>query len=213
MGDLKIRNREWSPLQFITNGNTIEEILWGAQVALEGGCKWIQLRMKDFPELQVEAAAIVLKPLCRNFNAVLLIDDNVEMAKRTGIDGVHLGLNDMPIQEARRILGDGFIIGGTANTLEQAEHQIASGADYLGIGPFRYTSTKKNLSPILGLEGYRNIMAELGARVPVVAIGGIELPDIEQIMTTGVNGIAISGTILKAKNPIKTTQAILETLG
>lgn len=207
-----IRNRHWSPLQFITNGNSIEQILWGAQMALESGCKWIQLRMKDFRSLEVEAAAIVLKPLCRQYNAVLIIDDDVAMAKKMGLDGVHLGLNDMPISQAREILGDGFIIGGTANTAEQAQHQIDAGADYLGIGPFRFTETKKNLSPILGLEGYKSVMAQLGNKTPVVAIGGIEIADIKDIMATGVDGIAISGTILKAKNPIETTEKILETL-
>lgn len=211
MEQMIIRNRQWSSLHFITHGEQIEHILVGAQMALEGGCRWIQLRMKDAPVRTLEAAIMVLKPFCRNYGAVLLIDDHVELAKEYGLDGVHLGLKDMPIDEARKILGEDFIIGGTANTLEQAKHQISLGADYLGIGPYRYTTTKQKLSPILGLEGYRSVMGGL-EHFPVVAIGGIEEADIPGIMTTGVSGVAISGTILRSKNPVQTTNNIMEIL-
>lgn len=209
MEQITIRKRSWSPLQFITHGDSLERVIVGAQMALEGGCKWIQLRMKDAPLRVVEAAAIVLKPQCRIHNAVLIVDDYVEVAKKYDLDGVHLGLKDMPIDEARSILGDEFVIGGTANTLEQARFQLSLGADYLGIGPFRYTATKRNLSPVLGIEGYRSVMGAL-ANVPVVAIGGIEEADIPEIMTAGVGGVAISGTILRSQNPVETTRNILK---
>lgn len=201
-------------LQFITHGDSIERILWGAQVALEGGCRWIQLRWKDAPERDLEAAIMVLKPLCAEYSAKLIIDDNVALAQRYSLDGVHLGLNDMPIHEARAILGSGFIIGGTANTPEQALHQVADGADYLGIGPYRFTDTKKNISAILGIEGYKAAIAALdaGKRVPVVAIGGIEPADVPAIMATGVDGIAVSGAILRAKDPVQTTAELIKAI-
>lgn len=209
-----LKSNQWSPLQFITNGDTIEQILWGAQVAVEGGCRWVQLRWKDAADRDLEAAAMLMKIMCAEYNAVLIVDDNVELAKRMGLDGVHLGLTDMPIHQARAILGDDFIIGGTANTPEQAVRQVSEGADYLGIGPYKFTKTKKNISALLGTEGYHKALAALEAihRVPVVAIGGIELDDIDDVKATGVDGVAISGAILRSKNPIVTTAKILKKL-
>lgn len=210
---IEIRGRQWSPLQFITHGTSVDDILLGAQMALDGGCRWIQLRMKDFSYQQIETAILALKPQCAEKNAVLLIDDYVDIALKFNLDGVHLGLNDMPIDKARTLLGNDYIIGGTANTIEQAQYQISIGADYLGIGPYKFTSTKKNLSTILGVEGYLHLISVLSDNhLPIVAIGGIELSDIPDIISTGVNGIAVSGTILRANNPIEITRQILNEL-
>ena len=208
-----IRGRKWSKLQFITHGSSVDEIFNGAIDVLNGGCRWLQLRMKNFSVEEKISVAEKLRIECRNADAVMLIDDEVDIARRLQLDGVHLGLNDMPISEARKILGDKFIIGGTANTLEQAQHHISLGADYLGIGPFRYTVTKQNLSPILGIDGYKHIMSHRDIiTVPVVAIGGIEVSDIDEIISTGVNGIAVSGTILNAPNRVEQTRLIINTL-
>lgn len=199
-------------LQFITHQTERYSYLQSAQMALEGGCKWIQLRMKDAPLEEVEAVALQLKTLCKEHDAILVLDDHVELARKLEVDGVHLGKNDMPIDEARQILGEGFIIGGTANTFEDVVQHFRAGADYLGIGPFRFTTTKKNLSPVLGLEGYASIlsqMKEAHIELPVVAIGGINYEDIPDILATGVNGIALSGTILRAENPAEETRKIL----
>ena len=125
---------------------------------------------------------------------------------------MHLGKHDMPVAEARRLLGNGFIIGGTANTFDDVKMHYEAGADYIGCGPFRFTTTKKNLSPILGLEGYRRIvsqMKEAGINLPIVAIGGITREDIPAILQTGVTGVALSGTILRADNPTEETRRIL----
>ena len=132
-----------------------------------------------------------------------------------GADGVHLGKNDMPVDEARKILGPDKIIGGTANTIDDIIRLHRQGADYIGCGPFRFTTTKKKLSPVLGLEGYRDIvlkMREKGIDLPIVAIGGITVDDIPAIMGTGVTGIALSGAILNAEDPKSMTESILETL-
>lgn len=199
-------------LQFITHRTERYSYLQSAQMALEGGCKWIQLRMKDAPLEEVEAVALQLKPLCKEQEAILVLDDHVELAQKLEVDGVHLGKKDMPINEARQILGEAFIIGGTANTFEDVVQHYRAGADYLGIGPFRFTTTKKNLSPVLGLEGYASIlsqMKEAHIELPVVAIGGINYEDIPEILATGVNGIALSGTILRAENPVEEVRRIL----
>lgn len=199
-------------LQFITHQTELYSYFESARMALEGGCKWIQLRMKEAPLEEVEAVALQLKPICKEHEAMLIIDDHVELVKKLEVDGVHLGKNDMPISQARQILGEAFIIGGTANTFEDVVQHYRAGADYLGIGPFRFTTTKKNLSPVLGLEGYATIlsqMKEAHIELPVVAIGGITYEDIPDILRTGVNGIALSGTILRAENPVEETRRIL----
>ena len=199
-------------LQFITHYTDRYTYYDSAHMALEGGCRWIQLRMKDTPANEVEREARRVQDLCRAYHATFIIDDHVELAKELKADGVHLGKKDMPVAEARRMLGSGFIIGGTANTFDDIKMHYDAGADYIGCGPFRFTTTKKNLSPILGLEGYRSIvrqMKEADIRLPIVAIGGITFEDIPAILQTGVTGIALSGTILRADNPVEETRRIL----
>lgn len=199
-------------LQFITHKNERHGYLDGAEAALRGGCRWIQLRMKDESDESVIAAGRQIAPLCRAAGATFIIDDHVALVDAIGADGVHLGKNDMPIAEARRILGPDRIIGATANTFDDIAAAVAAGADYIGLGPFRFTETKKRLSPILGLGGYRDIMAHCrraGYSIPVVAIGGITPDDIEAIMATGVSGIALSGTILRAADPAAATSRII----
>ena len=181
-------------------------------MALEGGCKWIQLRMKDASDDEVRKAAAEIQPMCKEHEAVFLLDDRVELAKELHADGVHLGKNDMPIDEARRILGEEYIIGGTANTFEDIQRIAAQGADYIGCGPFRFTTTKKNLAPVLGIEGYRDIIAKMrnaGINIPMVAIGGITPDDIDEILATGVQGIAVSGTVLNADDPVAMMKSLL----
>lgn len=199
-------------LQFITHYTGRYTYFDSARMALEGGCRWIQLRMKEATEEEVEKEAIRVQDLCRQYGATFIIDDHVALAKKLHADGVHLGKKDMPIAEARKLLGKDFIIGGTANTFEDVQMHYAAGADYIGCGPFRFTTTKKNLSPVLGLEGYRNIvsrMKEAGINLPIVAIGGIAFEDIPVIMQTGVSGIALSGSILRADDPIAETRRII----
>lgn len=200
-------------LQFITHSNDKYSYLSSGITALKGGCRWVQLRMKDFPEEDVMETARQLKKYCQEYNAKLIIDDRVQVALEVKADGVHLGKKDMQPSEAREILGNQYIIGGTANTLEDIEYLIKEGVDYIGLGPFRYTETKKNLSPILGIEGYRKILTACKKKeytIPIVAIGGIEKSDIPEIMSTGVAGIALSGSILRATDPLKETQMIID---
>ena len=191
-------------IQFISHSNGSIGYIEGIKLALEGGCKWIQLRMKEASEEDIIATGIKVRQLCDGYGATLILDDQVQLVDRIGADGVHLGKNDMPVASAREILGENKIIGGTANSFEDIEAHWKAGADYIGCGPFRFTTTKAKLAPILGLEGYRNIirkMREAGIQLPVVAIGGITAEDIPAILETGVDGIAVSGTILRAADP------------
>lgn len=202
-------------LQYISHFTPQISYAEGIRMALEGGCRWIQLRMKDAPAKEIIACAEEVLPLCRRHGAKFLLDDHVELVRQLGADGVHLGKNDMPVDEARKILGPDIIIGGTANTIEDIIRLHKQGADYIGCGPFRFTTTKKNLSPILGLDGYKSIvlkMKELGIDLPIIAIGGITVEDIPAVMGTGVSGIALSGAILGAPDPVEMTARIIETI-
>lgn len=202
-------------IQFITHSNTRYDYVEGARLALEGGCRWIQLRMKDAKEVDFLLAAKQIGAMCKEYGATFILDDHVEWVGITGADGVHLGKNDMPVDEARNQLGANRIIGGTANTFEDVERLWRQGANYIGCGPYRFTTTKKNLSPVLGLDGYRHIISQMKAHdinLPVVAIGGILQPDIKDIMATGVSGIAVSGAILNAENPVEEMKSFIDSL-
>lgn len=201
--------------QFITHNNGRIDEAEGARLALEGGCRWIQLRMKEATDEEFIAVGKKISNMCRQAEATFILDDRVHLVKLLNADGVHLGKNDMPIADARRILGPDRIIGGTANDADTAIKAIADGADYLGIGPFRFTTTKQNLSPVLGIEGLTRLMCEIRdiSNIPVVAIGGIMPEDIAEIMQTGVTGIAASGVILNSENPAETAEGILRELG
>jgi thiamine-phosphate pyrophosphorylase len=199
-------------IQFISHFTEQHTYLDSIRLALEGGIKWVQLRMKDATEDEIISIGTEVRKLCDQYGATFIIDDHVELVHKLKADGVHLGKNDMPIAEARNILGKDIIIGGTANTFEDIAAHYQATANYIGCGPFRFTTTKKGLSPTLGLEGYRSIMTkvkEAGINIPVVAIGGITAEDIPDIMQTGISGIALSGAILRAENPIEEINRIL----
>lgn len=186
-----------------------------AEMALKGGCRWVQVRHKNasYEDLTADIRATV--PICRKYGATIIVDDHAELVRPFGLDGVHLGKNDMPIAEARKLVGPKKIIGATANCFADIEHAHRQGADYIGLGPFRFTSTKSNLSPVLGIEGYRSIIAQCrdaGINLPIVAIGGIVDSDIPAILDTGADGIAISSSILNAENPTQKTQSIINTI-
>lgn len=200
-------------IQFISHFTERYTYLDSIRMALEGGCRWVQLRVKDVSDEQLRPLALEAQRLCRVANATFIIDDHVALVKEIHADGVHLGLHDMPIAEARQMLGPDFIIGGTANTFADIVNLYQSGANYIGCGPFRYTTTKKNLSPILGLEGYAAIVEQMRTHLidlPIVAIGGITADDIPAIMQTGVTGIALSGTVLRANDPVAEMRNLIQ---
>lgn len=200
-------------LQFITHHTDCYSYVDSARLALEGGCRWVQLRMKGAEQGELEEAARLVQRMCRESGATFIIDDDVLLAKRIGADGVHLGKEDMPVAEARAILGAEAIIGATVNSFDDVEAQLLSSRpDYFGCGPFRFTTTKKRLAPTLGVEGYVEIISRMRAKniaIPLVAIGGITKADIPLLLATGVDGIALSGSVLQADNPAKEMQEIV----
>lgn len=199
-------------LQFITHCRNGYDEISGAAAVLAGGCRWIQLRMKDASPGCIVAVGKELRKLCTDYGATLILDDHVELVAEIGADGAHLGRNDMPVAEARAILGPGKIIGATANTFVHMIEAVEAGADYIGLGPFRFTTTKQRLSPVLGLEGYHSIMHQFScvSQLPVVGIGGIEAADVPSIMATGVSGVAVSGSLLSANDVEKETEKFVK---
>lgn len=191
-------------LHYISTEKIDKNHLHHIQEACEAGCRWIQLRAKNISDEDYIILAKKAKIITDLHNAILLINDRPNVAVAANADGVHVGKEDISPIEARKILGDGKIIGGTANTIDDIQHLYDCGVDYIGLGPFRFTQTKKKLSPILGLEGYQKILdqcKERGINIPIIAIGGIEPMDVESILQTGVYGIAVSGVIANAMNP------------
>jgi thiamine-phosphate pyrophosphorylase len=184
-------------LQYISQGATAKAQLKNMQQALDAGCNWVQLRYKYAGEDELKMIAGKAKDLCTRYSATFIINDHPHIAQEVDADGVHLGLHDMPVAAARKIVGN-KIIGGTANTFEDVAQRYQEGCTYVGVGPFRFTVTKEKLSPILGVEGYASILEKLASQnisIPMYAIGGITLGDVETLMQTGVYGIAVSGII------------------
>lgn len=187
----------FNKLQYISQGTTVQEQLYNVHEALDNGCDWVQLRFKNAAALELFTLAEAVKFLCEEYLATFIINDNVHLAQQLVADGVHLGLQDMSVTEARELLGN-KIIGGTANTFEDIVKRVAENCDYVGLGPFRFTETKANLSPTLGIDGYSTILQKTqqnNISIPVYAIGGITLDDVDSLMKTGIHGIAISGLI------------------
>lgn len=194
-------------LHYISQPNGKESSLMSHLAAIEkvllAGGKWIQLRVKNRTEDEVLALALEAVALCKAHEAKLIVNDYPMAALKSGAHGVHLGLDDMPVKDARAIVGHELIIGGTANTLAHMQLIAEEGADYIGLGPYRFTTTKQNLSPVIGLQGYLDLMEQAkkaGITLPVIAIGGIEVADISVLMQTGVHGVAVSGALTNQEN-------------
>ena len=190
----------YSKIQYISKGDTNLKQLNNIKNALDAGCNWIQLRYKNAPVNEVLQLALKVKSVTERYNCTYIINDYPHIAKETDADGIHLGLDDIPVEEAREILGYGKIIGGTANTLADVMQRCKEQCNYIGLGPYRFTATKEKLSPIIGLDGYTTIMKklqELDIAIPVYAIGGIEEGDIPSILETGIYGVALSGLITR----------------
>ena len=165
--------------------------------ALLGGATLVQLREKELEESAFLQEAVEMTRLCHRFGVPLLINDNVEIARKSGADGVHVGQEDMEASAVRGILGSGMIVGVTAKTVEQAKRAQDAGADYLGSGAVFGSSTKRNAKPMTK-ETLREICAAV--RIPVVAIGGINRENAAGLAGTGIAGIAVVSGIFAAED-------------
>lgn len=189
-------------VQFITDG-TPEQCVQQTREAIKGGIRWVQLRMKDAAAETVKSTALEILPLCRRSGAIFIVNDHPQLALEIGADGVHLGKNDMPPAEARRLLGPEAIIGATANSLDDIKRVSREPIDYIGLGPLHFTGTKKNLADVLGIGGVSSVLDYMRCNdidIPVVVIGGITVDDIPAVIKAGADGVAVSGAIAHASD-------------
>lgn len=168
------------------------------EAALQNGVTLLQLREKQLSDQDFLNEAIQVKALCRSYNVPLIINDNVDVALKSGADGVHVGSEDQPVAEIRRRVGRDFLIGATAKTVEQAKLAEQSGADYLGVGAVFPSPTKQNAIRITP-EQLKEICNAVS--IPAVAIGGITEDNLPQLAGSGVAGCAVVSAIFGAKNP------------
>jgi len=186
-----------------THAGTLYEQI---EEALAGGVTMVQLREKHLEPKKFVDEAIEIKALCHRYNVPLIINDNIEVALKSGADGVHVGIEDTPVAEIRKITGEDFIIGATAKTVEQARAAQAAGADYLGVGAVFPSHTKKNAVRIT-----TGLLHEIcmSVSIPAVAIGGICVDNIDRLQGGGMAGVAVVSGIFGAKN-IKAAAADLK---
>ncbi|UTD16526.1 thiamine phosphate synthase [Tenacibaculum mesophilum] len=199
-----------SKLHYITQGKTPEEHLENVQRACASGAEWVQLRLKNLDPKTILKTAQKAREITSHFQTRLIINDYYKVAKEIKADGVHLGKTDTCPLKAKEYLGDLYIVGGTANTLEDCKKLLEKGVDYIGLGPYQFTETKKNLSPVLGTTGYQVLLEELKTTTPIIAIGGITIEDVSEVINTGVYGVAVSGAITQNFNSIPTFHKILK---
>ena len=161
------------------------------------GVRWIQLRMKNVPRGEWLSTAREAVSVCRAHGAVCIVNDSIDIALEAGADGVHLGRLDLSWREARSHLGPGPILGGTVNTDADATRAVEAGClDYVGVGPLRFTRTKKELAPLRGFDGIRSLVGMLGG-IPAWAIGGVEVSDVPRLRGLGVAGTAVCSALLR----------------
>ena len=205
-------------LQFITNERSVVSPSNQILEVIEGGCRWVQIRLKDASDEEITNLFHEIRDKAKETLTTIIINDRVELAKTLGpegVAGVHLGLEDMFPAQARTIMGPEAIIGVTAHSFDEAASYKGLDIDYIGVGPYAFTNTKKNLSSILGLEGIAEIMLRLkdiSIDVPIVAVGGITVDDVKGLLDVGVNGIAVSGAIANSENIRETTALFLKNL-
>jgi thiamine-phosphate diphosphorylase len=181
--------------------------LMGARAALQGGARIIQLRDKEATTRQLVEYAQSLRTLTREYGALLIINDRLDVALAVEADGVHLGQDDLPVALARRIAGERLIIGVSAETVEEALRAEADGADYLGVGPMFATDTKPDAGVPVGPERLRAIKERVS--IPVFGIGGITLQNAPQVLMAGADGICVISAIFTAPEPVQATRQLV----
>jgi thiamine-phosphate pyrophosphorylase len=175
---------------------------------MNAGVKWIQYRDKERSRREIYEEAVRLRSMIKQSDGIFIVNDHTDIALAVDTDGVHLGQDDLPLKEARKIMGEGKIIGISTHNLEQAETAERDGADYIGFGPVFHTKTKAAGSP-KGIDMLREIRKHV--HLPVVAIGGINLENVQSVLEAGADAIAVASAILSGnigENALKFMNAI-----
>jgi thiamine-phosphate pyrophosphorylase len=196
-------------LHYISQGNSPEAHLENIQKACSAGAELVQLRLKNISEKKYLKLAAAAREITSHFQTRLIVNDHYKIAKEVKADGVHLGKTDSCPTIARKHLYTWQMIGGTANTLQDCETLISKEVDYISLGPFRFTTSKDNLSTVLGLNGYTLIIEALKTETPIIGVGGISTADVTDILETGISGIAVSGEITRDFDSIRIFNQLL----
>jgi thiamine-phosphate diphosphorylase len=181
-----------------------------AQAALDGGCRFLQLRDKELSSRALLDLGRQMRQLCREYQAVFVVNDRLDIAFAAEADGVHLGQDDLPIAEARRLLGPKAIVGASASTAEAARRAEAEGASYLGVGPVYATASKDNAGAAIGLSPISDIKANIS--LPVLAIGGINRDNMSAVIGAGADGVAVISAVSEAEDMVSATAGLIEAI-
>ena len=196
-------------LHYISQGNTPKEHLENILKACSSGAELVQLRLKDVSEKMFLKFAKEARDITAHYQTRLIINEHYKIVKDIKADGVHLESTDTCPTIARKHLYTWQMIGGTANTLQDCETLLDKEINYISLGPFRKTTTKDNLPPVLGLKGYRAITDVLKTPIPIIGFGGITTKDVTDILETDISGIAVSSEITRDFNSIKLYNQLL----
>ena len=211
-GVIRLRvEAETMTLYAVTDRAWVKEVTLMEQVkqALKGGITFLQLREKKLSEGEFIKEAREMKKLAAQYQIPFVINDNIKVALEVDADGVHIGQDDMSVEEARKLLGEDKIIGVSAHTVKEALKAQKGGADYLGVGAVCATSTKKDAN-VVSKEEIKKIKEAVD--IPIVAIGGIKKDNIDALTGTGIDGVAVVSAIFGAKDITKDTKELLKTV-
>ena len=196
-------------LHYISEGSSPKEHLENIQKACSSGSELVQLRLKNVSKKECLKFATAAREITSHFQTRLIINDHYKIAKTIKADGVHLRQSDSCPIIARAYLYNWQIIGGTANTIQDCETLIHKNVDYISLGPFRFTTSKENLSSVLGLNGYTVIIEALKTETPIIGFGEITAQDVTDLLVTGISGIALAKEITRDFNSIRRFNQLL----
>jgi thiamine-phosphate pyrophosphorylase len=181
-----------------------------ARMAIRGGADTIQYRQKSGSTREMIRIAAQMKQVCSDQGVPLIVNDRVDVAIAAGADGVHLGQDDFPIPLAREFLGQEMIIGASASNMQEVEKCLLDGADYVGLGPIYPTTSKDDAGSVKGIDSLIQVVKAVP--VPIIAIGGIGLDNVSEIVQTGVYGIAVISSVCCQEDPEQATKALYQML-
>jgi thiamine-phosphate pyrophosphorylase len=181
-----------------------------AELAIKGGADTIQYRQKSGSIREMIHIATQMKEVCSDYGVPLIVNDRVDVAIAAKADGAHLGQDDFPISQARELLGQEMIIGASASNMEEVEKCLLDGADYVGFGPIYPTTSKDDAGAVKGIDNLFQVVNAV--RVPVIAIGGIGLDNVSEVMQTGVHGIAVISSVCCREDPEQATRMLYQAL-
>ena len=192
----------------ISNGKTDFEV---AKLAYEGGAEVVQLRMKNASGCEMLAQAKKIQKLADDMNKIFIVNDRIDIAMASDADGVHLGQDDIPLVDARKLMGDEKIIGISVSTTEEAVKAYGDGADYVAIGSIFNTQTKEDAGDGLGLDAIINIRKAV-PDIPLIAIGGINLGNIKDVIRAGADAAAVISAVVANKDIKKAAHALRDSI-